>query len=205
MRDYVCGYAPCVIMNLLPSTHTHACVLSVCSDPCLHPGDHLKDRIQPCISESAKQRHLVSASFGTWIAKAAEWVTVGKYGAATIVYLPSQDAFYYASPASMLSAQCPDRTVFLGQFVIDNDSTPRILVYDLVRLRGVSCQDMPPRERYACLQELGNLLGSMCTLQWVGECKALSEELKAGKFKVPHEVRGVISLSHVPGKISIEN
>ena len=65
MRDYVCGYAPCVIMNLLPSTHTHACVLSVCSDPCLHPGDHLKDRIQPCVSRCAHSlRHVCAV---TWI------------------------------------------------------------------------------------------------------------------------------------------
>ena len=188
-------------MDLLPSSHTHACVLSVCSDPCLHPGEHLKDRIQPCVSSTNKK---APSSFGTWMAKAAEWVTIGKYASSTIIYLPSQDAFYYASPSSMLSPQCPDKTVFLGQFVIDHDSTPRILVHDLVRLRGVSCHDMPPRERYACLQELGGLLGGMCTLQWVGECKALTEELKTGKFKVPHEVRGVISLSRVPGKISIE-
>ena len=190
-------------MDLL-SSHTHACVLSVCSDPCLHPGEHLKDRIQPCVSARQKQQKktlIAESSFGTWMAKAAEWVTMGKYGGATIVYLPSQDAFYYAAPSSMLNPLCPDRTVFLGQFVIDHDSTPRILVYDLVRLRGVSCQSMPPRERYACLQELSGMLGSMCTLQWVGECKALSDELKAGKFKVPHEVRGVISLSSEPGKL----
>jgi hypothetical protein len=73
--------------------------------------------------------------------------------------------------------------VFLGQFVIDHDSTPRILVYDLVRLRGVSCHDMPPRERYSCLQELSGLLGGMCTLQWVGECRAREpEQGKKGRF-----------------------
>ena len=186
-------------MDLVQSL-AHACILAVASDPCLHPGEHLKDRVQPCLSSSAK---LKPDSFGTWMARGAEWVTVGRYGDATIVYLPSQDAFYYASPECVLSQQCPDHTVMLGQCVLDNDSTPRILMHDLIRLRGVSCADMPSRERYGCLQQLGGVFGPLCTLQWVGECRALEGELKSGKFKVPHQVKGIMALSPVPGRVSL--
>lgn len=185
---------------------SHACILSVCSDPCLHPGDHLKDRLQVRITNAPrekgkKRRSDNDAAFGTWLARGAEWVTLGRYGDSTIVFLPSQDAFYYAGPTAMLSSACPDRTVFLGQFVVDDDSTQRILMHDLVRLQGASCADMPPRERYACLQQMGALLGPACTLQWVGECKVLSDDLRSGKFKVPHAVRGVMALTSVPGRV----
>ena len=178
----------------------HACILAVASEPCLHPGDHLKDRVQPVVSQSK----LRTDAFGTWMPSGAEWLTVGRYGDSTLVYIPSQDAFYYASPACALSAKCPDKTVFLGQFVLDHDSTPRILMHDLIRLQGVSCAEMPSRERYACLQQLGvHFVGALCALQWVGECKALEGELKSGKFKVPHHVKGIMALSPVPGRVTL--
>ena len=185
----------------LVSSLSHTCILSIFSDPCLHPGEHLKDRIHPQVADAPTKRKRDDDAFGTWMARGAEWVTLGRYGDSTVVYLPSQDAFYYAGPASMLSPACPDRTVFLGQFVVDDDSTPRILVHDLVRLQGVPCADMPPRERYACLQQMGGLLGPACTLQWVGECRVLCEDLRSGKFKVPHAVRGVVALTSVPGRV----
>jgi len=192
-------------MQLAVPTLAHAAILSACGDPCLHPGDHLKDRIKPCVSEKRKKAGdamKIDTPFGTWMAKGAEWITIGKYKETTIIYLPSMDSFYFASPETMLSPACPDRTVFLTQFVVDDDSTPRILVYDLVRLRGVSCVDMHPRERYACLQQMGQgMFGPMCTLQWVGDCRVLSSELQSGKFKVPHPVKGVIALSSVPGRL----
>ena len=189
-------------MDLLCNTHAHACVLALCTDPCLHPGEHLKDRVIPCVTEAAgkKQRD----AFGTWLALGAEWVTIAKYDEdATLVYLPSQDAFYYASPSCLLSPECPKRTVFLGQFVVDEDSAPRVLVHDLVRLRGTSFADMPARERYACLQQLGEMLGPACMVQWAGECEVLAKELKSGRFKVPHAVRSVIALTAVPGKVKV--
>jgi hypothetical protein len=188
-------------MELLCKTHAHACVLALCSDPCLHPGEHLKDRVQPKMLPSDSKNP--NDAFGTWLALGAEWVTISKYGDSTLVYLPSQDSFYYASPSCILSSECPQRTVFLGQFIIDSDSTPRVLVHDLIRLHGSSFADMPARERYACLQQLGASLGPMCTVQWVGECKVLGRELKSGKFKVPHAVRSVIALTSVPGKVKV--
>ena len=195
-------------MNLLLHANTHACILSIGADPCLYPGEHLKDRVQPQIvsnePQSKKQRPHVDRSFGTWLASNAEWLTIGKYDESTLVYIPSQDSFYFASPASTLSPRCPNRTVFLGQFIVEADSTPRVLVHDLVRFQGVSFNDMPPRERYACLQQLAPHLGPACTLQWAGECTVLIADLKSGKFKVPHKVRSVIAMSNVPGKV-IEN
>ena len=60
---------------------------------------------------------------------------------------------------------------------------------------------MPARERYACLQQLGEVLGPACMVQWAGECDVLGSELKSGRFKVPHAVRYVIALTAVPGKV----
>ena len=187
-------------MDLVQSL-SHSCILSICCDPCLHSGEHVKDRIRPTVSENKKTSKSIN-SFGTWMGKCAEFVTIGKYDSATLIYLPSMDAFYYASPPALLSPKCNDKTVFLGQYVVDDDSTPRVLVFDLVRINGVSCADMPPTERYACLQQMGELLGPRCSVQWVGECKVLQDELQSGRFKVPHAVRGVMALSSVPGKVT---
>ena len=140
-------------------------------------------------------------AFGMWLALRAEWVTVGKYGESTLVFVPSQDVFYYAAPGCMLSQEYPNHTIFLGQFVIDNDSTPRVLVHDLVLMQGSSFNDMPARERYECLQQMGAFLGPLCTVLWVGECDVLAEELRSGRFKVPHAVHSVIALTSVPGKV----
>lgn len=193
------------------SNAAHACILSVAADPCLFPGAHLKDRVQPQVQDaearaSKRQRAppvagAVDHTFGTWLAAGAEWLTIGRYDDATLVYLPSQDAFYFASPAAMLSSRCPNRTVVLGQFVVEPGETPRVLVHDVVRLQGVDFVHMPPRERYACLQQLAPHLGPACTLQWAGECAVLAADLKSGKFKVPHPVRSVIALTGVPGKV----
>jgi hypothetical protein len=199
--EFLCFLFP-TAMELLCQTHAHACVLALCTDPCLHPGEHLKDRVSPSVNPVEGARKDADA-FGTWLALGAEWVTIAKYDDSTLVYIPSQDAFYYASPACILSQECPRRTVFLGQFVIDNDSTPRVLVHDLVRLHGTSFADMPARERYSCLQQLGDTLGPVCTVQWVGECRVLGKELKSGRFKVPHAVRSVIALTAVPGKVKV--
>ena len=182
----------------LVSSLSHSCILNICCDPCLHSGEHVKDRIRPFIAKGKA----ADSGFGTWMGKSAEFVTVGKYDSSTLIYLPSMDAFYYASPPSMLSQKCGDKTVFLAQYVVDDDSTPRVLVFDLVRINGVSCADMPPTERYACLQQMGDLLGPICSIQWVGECKVLQTELQSGQFKVPHAVRGVMALSSVPGRVT---
>ena len=40
-------------------------------------------------------------ALGTWLARGAELVVLGRYGDSTIVYLPSQDMFYYASPCCL--------------------------------------------------------------------------------------------------------
>lgn len=181
----------------LVASQAHACIIAMAGDPCLYPGEHLKDRLKPHVAPRDPKRR---DGFGTWLAQGAEWITVGRYGNATLVYLPSQDAFYQASPAAMLSPQCPDKTVFVGQFIVEPENTPRVLVHDLLRLQGVSFIDMPPRERYACLQQMANHLGPGCTLQWAGECKVLADELRSGRFKVPHAVKAVVAFTGVPGR-----
>ena len=182
----------------MPSCRSHACILSTCAEPCLYPGEHHKDRFTPIVLQEGK-----SDGFGTWIAAHAELICICKYtSTGTVIYMPSQDAFYFASPSMMLGSDCPDATIFIGQFVVDDDKTPRVLVFDIAKLRGISFTDMPPRERYSTLQGIGpKCLGSMCTLQWVGDCGVLSKELTSGRFKVPHEVRAVAGLTATPGRL----
>jgi len=187
-------------MELLTPSLAHACIMATCTDPCLHAGEHLKDRVEFCVSEKIKAGG--PPAFGTWLALGGEFVTLGKYRGNTLVYLPSHDTFYFAAPSVLLSQECPDGTVLLAQFVVDTDSTPRVLVFDVLKLQGVSFRDMPPRERYACLQRLGGCLGPVCTLQWVGECKVLTADLQSGRFKVPHPVKGVMALSLTPGRMA---
>ena len=200
-------------VSLPSASTTHACILTLCTDPCLHPGLHLKDRLEPVVLP-VEPSPSSSFTFGTWLAARAEWVTIGKYeeDGATLVYVVSKDTFYYASPGCVLSKQCPSHTIFLGQFILDSaaeegdlqkTSTPRVLVHDLIRLQGVSLGDMPPRERYACLQQLSGCLGQLCTVQWAGECRVLKGELGSGRFKVPHAVRGVVALTGTPGRVRL--
>lgn len=212
---------------LLTPSLTHACILAACTDPCLHPGEHHKDRIHFSVEE-AEDHHLgrdakgkgggattttTTASkkakasipaFGTWLALGGEFITIGKYRGNTLVFVSSCDTFFFASPSTLLSQECPDGTVLVGQFIIDRDETPRVLVFDVAKLQGVSFKDMPPRERYACLQRLGGCLGPICTLQWVGECRVLAADLQSGRFKVPHAVKGVMALTPTPGKVALQ-
>ena len=189
-----------ITMELLAPSLSHACILATCTDPCLHPGDHHRFRLGPQVN-TAKQHS--NDSFGTWLAQGAELITIGKYSnGATLVYIPSQDTFYFASPSVILSPECPEQTIFVAQFVIDNDATPRVLVFDIAKIQGIACTGMPIRDRYACLQQrMAQHLGPICTLQWVGECKVLAKDMGSGKFKVPHPVRGVMALQSEPGKV----
>ena len=219
---------------LLTPSLTHACILATCTDPCLHPGEHHKDRIHLNVDDDHNGDVVVGGSgvttknkgkkgggdaaaagggnkkkssapplllFGTWLALGSEFVTIGKYKGNTLVFVPSRDTFFFASPSALLSQECPDGTVLVGQFIIDRDETPRVLVFDVAKLQGVSFNDMPPRERYACLQRLAGCLGPVCTLQWVGECRVLASELQSGRFKVPHAVKGVMALTQTPGRM----
>lgn len=191
-------------MELLAPSLSHACILAICTDPCLHPGDHYRYRLAPNIQNSTAPKQQQDA-FGTWLAHGAEIITIGKYSkGSTLVYIPSQDTFYFASPSAVLSPECPEQTIFVGQFVIDGDNTPRVLVFDVAKIQGVLCSGMPVRDRYACLQQkLASHLGPICTLQWVGECRVLAKEMGSGKFKVPHAVRGVMALQSEPGKLMV--
>jgi hypothetical protein len=187
-------------MELLTPSLAHACIIATCTDPCLHSGEHHKDRVKFGVEEGGVKAP-ISSAFGTWRALGGEFVTLGKYKGNTLVFIPSHDTFYFASPPALLSQECPDSTVFLGQFVIDTDSTPRVLVFDVVKLQGVSLNDMPPRERYTLLQRFGGCLGPICILQWVGESKVLVSELQSGKFKVPHAIKGVMAFTQTPGQM----
>jgi hypothetical protein len=188
---------------LLTPSLAHACIMATCTDPCLHPGEHHKDRLSFSVGEAASNNKSKGsvAAFGTWLALGGEFVTIGKYKGNTLLFIPSHDTFYFASPPALLSQECPDNTVLVGQFIVDMDKTPRILIFDVAKMQGVSFGDMPPRERYACLQRLAGCLGPICTLQWVGECKVLTADLQSGKFKVPHAVKGVVALTLMPGRL----
>ena len=189
-------------MEILKPSLSHACILATCADPCFYPGEHHKDRLRPQLKESTTPPP--KNTFGTWLASGSEIITVGKYRhGVTMVYIPSRDVFYFGSPNVMLSQDCPENTIFIGQFVVDNDQTPRLLVFDVLKLRNVSCVDLPAQERYACLQQNSKCFGPLCALQWAGDCAALTREMRAGKFAVPHAVRGVMSLGPVPGRVGV--
>ena len=107
-------------MDLLIPSLSHACILATCTDPCLHPGDHHRYRLA---SQIALSKQHAPDAFGTWLAQGGELITIGKYSNdSTLVYIPSQDTFYFASPAVIISQECPAHTIFVGQFVIDNDA-----------------------------------------------------------------------------------
>jgi hypothetical protein len=191
-------------MDILKPSLAHACILAACADPCFFPGDHHKDRLRPQFKENGPMAPPARTTFGTWLASGSEIITIGKYRhGVTLVYIPSRDTFYFAGPSVMLSHECPENSIFIGQFVIDNDQAPRILVFDMLKFRGVACTDLPAQERYACLQKSASSLGPLCTLQWAGDCAALAAEMRVGKFTVPHAVRGVMALGSVPGRIAV--
>jgi len=146
--------------DLLTPPLTHACIISICTDPCLYAGEHQKDRINVSMSQalesvqkSKSQAFSVptNQAFGTWLAKGAEFITVSKYKGTTLIYLPSQDIFYFAAPNAILSPECSDKTVMLGQFVVDGDA-PRVLVFDLVKANGVSFAEVGDLDLYGCTQ-----------------------------------------------------
>jgi hypothetical protein len=83
-------------MELLAPSLAHACIMATCTDPCLHPGEHQKDRVEFCVGEGVKPG--TAPAFGTWLALGGEFVTLGKYKGNTLVYLPSHDSFYFAAP-----------------------------------------------------------------------------------------------------------
>lgn len=186
-------------MDVLTPSNAHACILAACTDPCFHPGEHQRERLHVQVTTETKPPQ--KAAFGTWLAAGAEFVTVSRFQTHTLVYLPSQDTFYFASPATLLAGDCPDKTVLVGQFVIDDSKTPRILLFDVAKLHGVGMKDVAPRERYECLQKLQANFGPLCALQWAGDCDALAGELKAGRFVVPHPVKGVLALTGQPGRM----
>lgn len=184
-------------MDLLAPTSTHACILATCTDPCFHAGEHQNERVHVRVSEAKPSK----STFGTWLASSAELIAVSKFGNLTFVYLPAHDTFYFASPAMLLSTAIPDKTVLLGQFIIDNEKTPRVLFFDVAKLHGVAMRDVPASDRYECLQKLQAGFGQMCALQWAGDCESLFQELKTGRFEVPHAVKGVIALTVTPGHV----
>ena len=177
--------------NILKPSLSHALILAACSDPCLFPGEHHKDRLRPQFRQSTDPLP-PKASFGTWLAAGSELVTIGKYRhGVTMIFIPSRDIFYFGSPSALISQECPEGSIFIGQFVIDNDA-PRILVFDTLKLRGVSCVDIPARERYAQLQKCTAYFGPLCSVQWAGDLAVLIRDLKAKKFVVPHAIHGVM-------------
>ena len=189
-------------MDILKPSLSHALILSACSDPCLFPGEHYKDRLRPQL-KTLPDPSPPKASFGTWLAAGSELITIGKYRhGVTMIFIPSRDIFYFASPPVFLSQECPEGSIFIGQFVID-DNNPRILIFDTLKLRGVSCIDIPAQERYAQLQNCTAYFGPLCSLQWAGDLGVLIRDLKAKKFVVPHAIQGVMSFGSVPGRLDV--
>ena len=190
------------MVDILKPSLAHALILSSCAEPCLYPGEHYKDRLRPVVKTESSPTPPRNA-FGTWMAAGSELVTIGKYRhGVTMIFIPSRDIFYFAAPNALLSQECPEGSIFIGQFVIDNDS-PRILVFDALKLRNVSCADIPGPERYNELQRAASYFGPLCSVQWAGDLSVLLRDIKSKKFAVPHEIQGVMALGPVPGRVVV--
>jgi hypothetical protein len=191
------------MVDILTPSLAHALILSACAEPCLYPGEHYKDRLRPLIKTDDKTSTPPKSSFGTWLAAGAEIMTIGKYRhGVTMIFIPSRDIFYFASPNALLSAECPDGSIFVGQFLIDNDN-PRILIFDTLKLRNVSCAELPAPDRYGELQKMTSYFGPLCSVQWAGDLAILIRDLKSKKFVVPHAIQGVMALGSVPGRMTV--
>lgn len=190
------------MVDILAPSLAHALILSACAEPCLYPGEHYKDRLRPQV-KSADSSVLPKASFGTWLAAGAEILTIGKYkNGVTLIFIPSRDIFYFAAPNALLSQECPEGSIFVGQFVIDNEN-PRILVFDTLKLRNVSCVDLPAPNRYGELQKVSALFGPLCSVQWAGDLAVLTRDIRMKKFVVPHAIQGVMALGLSPGRVTV--
>lgn len=167
-------------------SRVHAFLTAACAEPSYYPGLHLKNRVR-CLRERQ------GTGFGTWRTQGPV-ITIGKYGRSTLVYVPEIDTFYVAGPGIALSEDFPDKTVVVGQYAVDNEKHPRVLVFDLAYLHGRDVlSDVPGHERYKLLHEhAASHLGSMCALQWAGSLGTLRADVASGKFTVPHVVDGYI-------------
>jgi hypothetical protein len=70
-------------MELLIPSLAHACILATCTDPCLHPGEHHKDRVRFSVEGTASSNK--TPAFGTWHALGSEFITISKYRGNTLV------------------------------------------------------------------------------------------------------------------------
>lgn len=197
-------------VKILPQTTvTYACIQSICAEIFLLPGSHLKKKIDLKIFPKSQSDRLDKSNeynFGTWLPKQRETVCLFRHEGMTLVYVISQKQFYRGNPDVLLSSECPDGTVFLAHFTFDEETSDedvksgrrvhRVLIFDILFINHKTLDGMDPIERYSYLQKLHNVFCSpVCIVQWVGDCKNLTDELKSKKFKIPHAIEGVIKLT----------
>ena len=128
----------------------------------------------------------------TWICRPGLFFTL-------VMMYPNQPSYvidnqrnivYTATLPAQLSSRCPEKTAFIGQFVLDKTpdglQEPRLLIFD------VACLGMPPRERYEKLRSMEQFLPKpLCCVQWAGERQCMSEDFLKS---LPHDVAGVMWL-----------
>ena len=173
---------------------------SIYLDPCLAACD---DFVLPYCHKLARVDMEQASVMHTWVPAESDTVVLIKVQAHTLMYIPKNDMMYYAHPSFALGPMCPEHTVFVSQFVLDDGTTPRLLVFDMASDGRRSLQGIPAADRYRLLHERGAeaLQHPQCIVQWVGELGALKD---ASFLKhLPHKVSTLMSLTSNPMAVHV--
>ena len=173
---------------------------SIMLDPCLAACD---DYVLPYCHELASAEMDPSSAMHTWVPSDSQNILLIKVKAHTLMYVPQKDMLYYAHPSFALGPLCPEHTVFISQFVLDDGTTPRLLVFDMASDGRRSLQGIPAADRYRLLQERATdaLQHPQCIVQWVGELGALKD---ASFLKhLPHKVKTLMTLTSDPMAVHV--
>jgi hypothetical protein len=165
----------------------------------------LAEKVTPCIGpfieEVSRQYEVPSVSVAptkpdcdlcTWICEPGLFFTL-------VMMYPNQPSYivdnlrnvvYTATLTAQLSSQCPEKTAFIGQFVLDKtpdgNREPHLLVFDVV------CPGLSPTQRYEKLRSMEHFLPKpLCCVQWAGERQCMSKDFLKS---LPHDVAGLVWL-----------
>ncbi len=165
----------------------------------------LAERVSPCIGSFIEEVSRVyevpeystppsspDCNLCTWICQPGIFFTLVMMFANQPSYIVDnlRNIVYTATLSAQLSSHCPEKTAFIGQFVLDRTPEgkrePHLLIFDVV------CPGKTPLERYEKLRSMEQFLPKpLCCVQWAGERHCMSKDFLCS---LPHEVAGVMWL-----------
>jgi len=159
-----------------------------CTDHLLQVNPLFNKIMQPLeITTTTKPIPPNTGQYTSWIAKGAHWFTIIKHNNQTLVYCHFNQMMFYASPNIQLHPLMPDGHAFLAQTCIDNNTTPRLLILDIIH---PYVED--PQARGHTLRQLTQFFPTTsCHVQWAGDVTSLRKFLANG---LPHPVECIVSL-----------